>query len=81
MLSAAADGKPGGPQVTSGGLSGAGHEILRGHLPAGLGLDALDGGPGRTHGTAAPLGDGNRMNTQALSELRAGEFLAGKKGA
>ena len=67
--------------MTSGSLSGAGHEILRGHLPAGLSLYPLNGGPGRTHGTAAPLGYGYRMNTQALSELRAGKFLAGKEGA
>lgn len=67
--------------MTSGGLSGAGHEILRSHLPPGLSLDPLNGGPGRTHRTAAPFGHGYRMNTQALSELRAGEFVAGEKGA
>ena len=74
-------GQADGPAMASGGLSGAGHEILRSHLPPGLSLDPLNGGPGRTHRTAAPLGYGYRMNTQALSELRAGEFLAGKKGA
>ena len=68
-------------EMTSGSLSSAGHEILSGHLPAGLGLDALDGGPGRTHGTTAPFGHGYRMNTQPRSELRAGKILACKEGA
>ena len=67
--------------MTSGGLSGAGHEILRGHLPAGLSLDPLNSGPGRPHGTAAPFGHGYRMNTEASSELRAGQILACKEGA
>ena len=68
-------------EMTSGSLSSAGHEILRGHLPAGLSLYPLNGGPGRTHGTAAPLGYGYRMNTDASSELRAGQILACQEGA
>ena len=67
--------------MTSRGLSSARHKILRGHLPAGLGLDALDRGPGGAHGAATPLRNGYRMNTQPSSELRAGQILACKEGA
>ena len=74
-------GQAEGQGAASGGLSRARHKILGSHLPAGLRLDTLNRGPGGSHSTTAPFGDGDGMDTQARGELRAGHVLIRKVGA